>query len=224
MSSLSHPVVVAISGASGAVYSVRLLQQLALAGIDVELTISDAGRQVIKQELEIDIDLEDLNLSALLQVKCSALTPIELPSLESISYYHYRDLMSPIASGNHRTKAMVICPCSGATLGNIANGTSSNLIQRAADVHLKERRRLLLITRETPLSLVHIENMRRVTQAGAIVIPASPGWYQGVTELSDLVDFMVARILDQLGCDNDLMGRWGDQTVHCDDTLDSEES
>ncbi len=213
MSSLSLPVVVAISGASGAVYSVRLLQQLALAGIDVELTISDAGRQVIKQELEIDIDLDDLNLSALLQVKCSALTPIELPSLESISYYHYRDLMSPMASGSHRTKAMVICPCSGATLGNIANGTSSNLIQRAADVHLKERRRLLLITRETPLSLVHIENMRRVTQAGAIVIPASPGWYQGVSELSDLVDFMVARILDQLGCDNDLMGRWGDQTV-----------
>jgi flavin prenyltransferase len=223
MSSLSHPVVVAISGASGAVYSVRLLQQLALAGIDVELTISDAGRQVIKQELEIDVDLEDLNLSALLQVECSALNPIELPSLENINYYYYRDLMSPMASGSHRTKAMVICPCSGATLGNIANGTSSNLIQRAADVHLKERRRLLLITRETPLSLVHIENMRRVTQAGAIVIPASPGWYQGVTELSDLVDFVVARILDQLGCDNDLMGRWGDQTVDGDDALEFEE-
>ena len=218
MSSLSHPVVIAISGASGAVYSVRLLQQLARAGIDVELTISDAGRQVIKQELEIDVDLEQLDLSALLQVECVALTPIELPSLESIRYYHYRDLMSPMASGSHRTEAMVICPCSGATLGNIANGTSSNLIQRAADVHLKERRRLLLVTRETPLSSIHIENMRRVTQAGAIVLPASPGWYQGVTELSDLVDFMVARILDQLGCENDLMGRWGD------DTLDSEES
>ena len=134
MSSLSHPVVVAISGASGAVYSVRLLQHLALAGIDVELTVSDAGRQVIKQELGIDIDLEHLDLAALLQVTCAALTPIELPSLESIRYYHYRDLMSPMASGSHRTKAMVICPCSGATLGNIANGTSSNLIQRAADV------------------------------------------------------------------------------------------
>ena len=221
MSSRSLPVVVAISGASGAVYSVRLLQQLAAADIDVELTISDAGRQVIKQELGINVDLEDLNLSALLQVECSALSSIELPSLESIRYYHYRDLMSPMASGSHRTKAMVICPCSGATLGNIANGTSSNLIQRAADVHLKERRRLLLITRETPLSLVHIENMGRVTQAGAIVIPASPGWYQGVTELSDLVDFMVARILDQLGCDNDLMGRWGDQIVDGDSTLES---
>ncbi|MFP6588728.1 MAG: flavin prenyltransferase UbiX [Pirellulaceae bacterium] len=224
MSSLSHPVVIAISGASGAVYSVRLLQQLARAGIDVELTISDAGRQVIKQELEIDVDLEQLDLSALLQVECVALTPIELPSLESIRYYHYRDLMSPMASGSHRTEAMVICPCSGATLGNIANGTSSNLIQRAADVHLKERRRLLLVTRETPLSSIHIENMRRVTQAGAIVLPASPGWYQGVTELSDLVDFMVARILDQLGCENDLMGRWGDQAVDCDETLNSEES
>jgi len=188
------------------------------------LTISDAGRQVIKQELEIDVDLEKLDLSALLQVECLALAPIELPSLESIRYYHYRDLMSPMASGSHRTEAMVICPCSGATLGNIANGTSSNLIQRAADVHLKERRRLLLVTRETPLSSIHIENMRRVTQAGAIVLPASPGWYQGVTELSDLVDFMVARILDQLGCENDLMGRWGDQAVDCDDMLDSEES
>ena len=224
MSSRSLPVVVAISGASGAVYSVRLLQQLAAADIDVELTISDAGRQVIKQELGINVDLEDLNLSALLQVECSALSSIELPSLESIRYYHYRDLMSPMASGSHRTKAMVICPCSGATLGNIANGTSSNLIQRAADVHLKERRRLLLVTRETPLSLIHIENMRHVTQAGAMVIPASPGWYQGVTELSDLVDFMVARILDQLGCDNDLMGRWGDPTVDCDDRLESQES
>lgn len=221
MSSQSHPVVVAISGASGAVYSVRLLQQLALAGIDVELTISDAGRQVIKQELEFDVDLENLNLSALLTVECSALTPIELPSLERISYYHYRDLMSPMASGSHRTRAMVICPCSGATLGNIANGTSSNLIQRAADVHLKERRRLLLITRETPLSLVHIENMRRVAQAGGIVLPASPGWYQGVTRLSDLVDFMVARILDQLGCDNELMGRWGHQSTNGDGTLES---
>ena len=221
MSSLSHPVVVAISGASGAVYSVRLLQQLALAGIDVELTISDAGRQVIKQELKVEIDLENLDLSALLQVECSALAPIELPSLQNLRYYHYRDLMSPMASGSHRTQAMVICPCSGATLGNIANGTSSNLIQRAADVHLKERRRLLLVTRETPLSLSHIENMRCVTQAGAIVLPASPGWYQGVTALTDLVDFMVARILDQLGCDNDLMGRWGDQVVDCDNTLDS---
>ncbi len=219
MSSLSHPVVIAISGACGAVYSVRLLQQLALAGIDVELTISDAGRQVIKQELEIEIDLDNLDLPALLQVECAALTPIALPSLESIRYYHYRDLMSPMASGSHRTKAMVICPCSGATLGNIANGTSNNLIQRAADVHLKERRRLLLVTRETPLSLIHIENMRRVTQGGAIVLPASPGWYQGVTELSDLVDFMVARILDQLGCDNDLMGRWGSPAGDCNDTL-----
>ena len=165
MASVSHPVVVAISGASGVVYSVRLLQQLALAGIDVELTISDAGRQVIKQELEIEVHLEKLDLPALLQVECPALIPIELPSLENIRYYHYRDLLSPMASGSHRTKAMVISPCSGATLGNIANGTSRNLIQRAADVHLKERRRLLLITRETPLSLIHIENMRRVTQA-----------------------------------------------------------
>ena len=118
--------------------------------------------------------------------------------------------MSPIASGSHTTQAMVICPCSGATVGNIANGTSHHLIQRAADVHLKERRQLILVTRETPLSLIQIENMQRVTRAGAVVLPASPGWYQGVTELSDLVDFVVSRILDQLGCENHLMDRWGE--------------
>ena len=210
MPDLSTSIVVALSGASGSVYAVRLLQQLLLAGRTVELTISDAGRQVIQQELGLELNLEDPDLAALLGLQSTALRRAKLPTLENLHYYHYQDLMSPMASGSHSTQAMVICPCSGATLGNLAQGTSHHLIQRAADVHLKERRKLILVTRETPLSLIHIENMRRVTQAGAVVLPASPGWYQGVTELSDLVDFVVSRILDQLGCDNSLMNRWGE--------------
>ncbi len=210
MPDLSTSIVVALSGASGSVYAVRLLQQLLLAGRTVELTISDAGRQVIQQELGLELNLQDPDLAALLGLQSTALRRAELPTLENLHYYHYQDLMSPMASGSHSTQAMVICPCSGATLGNLAQGTSHHLIQRAADVHLKERRKLILVTRETPLSLIHIENMRRVTQAGAVVLPASPGWYQGVTELSDLVDFVVSRILDQLGCDNSRMNRWGE--------------
>jgi 4-hydroxy-3-polyprenylbenzoate decarboxylase len=104
---------------------------------------------------------------------------------------------------------MVICPCSGTTLSAIAAGAAGNLIQRAAEVHLKERRKLILVPRETPLSLAHIDNMRRVTDAGAVVLPASPGWYHGVQSLADLVDFVVARICDQLGVEHTLTKRWG---------------
>jgi 4-hydroxy-3-polyprenylbenzoate decarboxylase len=104
---------------------------------------------------------------------------------------------------------MVISPCSGSTLSAVANGAGANLIQRAAEVHLKERRKLILIPRETPLSLPHIDNMRKCTEAGAVVMPASPGWYHGVSTLRDLVDFMTARICDQLGIDNALINRWG---------------
>jgi 4-hydroxy-3-polyprenylbenzoate decarboxylase len=104
---------------------------------------------------------------------------------------------------------MVICPCSGTTLAAVASGASGNLIQRAAEVHLKERRPLVLVTRETPLSLPHIDNMRRVTEAGAVVLPASPGWYHGAKSLDDLVNFIVARICDQLGIENRLIERWG---------------
>ena len=119
------------------------------------------------------------------------------------------DLMAPIASGSHLSAGMVVCPCSGGTLASIAAGTSSNLMQRAADVHLKERRPLILVPRETPLSLVHLENMRSAHLAGATILPAAPGWYHGVQSVEDLVDFVVARILDQLGIENQLMQRWG---------------
>jgi 4-hydroxy-3-polyprenylbenzoate decarboxylase len=126
-----------------------------------------------------------------------------------VCYCHYRDMFSPIASGSFLTVGMVVCPCSGSSLAAMAGGIGSNLIHRAAEVHLKERRKLILVPRETPLSLVQIENMRRVSEAGAVVLPASPGFYQGAEAIADLVNFVVARICDQLGVENELIRRWG---------------
>ena len=118
----------------------------------------------------------------------------------------------------------MVAPCSGSTLSGIASGSSTNLIQRAADVHLKERRKLVLVTRETPLSLVHIDNMKKVTEAGAVVLPAMPGWYHGVQSLDDLIDFIVARILDQFGLDNALISRWGEKEESEKEESEKEES
>ena len=129
--------------------------------------------------------------------------------LGKVYYHHYQDLLAPIASGSFLSGGMVICPCSGTTLSAVAHAAATNLIQRAAEVQLKERRKLILVPRETPLSATQIENMQCATQAGAVVLPASPGWYHGVTSLRDLVDFVVARICDQLGVENSLIRRWG---------------
>ncbi len=129
---------------------------------------------------------------------------------DKIRYCHYQDLMSPIASGSFLTGGMVVCPCSGSTLGAIAHSMGNNLIHRAAEVHLKERRKLMLVPRETPLSLPQIDNMRKATEAGAVVLPASPGFYHGPKSIDDLVDFVVGRICDQLGIEQHLIKRWGD--------------
>ena len=118
--------------------------------------------------------------------------------------------MTPIASGSHLTRGMIVCPCSGGTLSGIATAASRNLIQRAADVHLKERRPLILVPREAPLSLIQIDNMRTACAAGATILPASPGFYHDARQISDLVDFIVARIIDSLGLECDLVKRWGD--------------
>ena len=125
-------------------------------------------------------------------------------------YHHYQNYMTPIASGSFLTSGMIICPCSGSTLSGISRASASNLIQRAAEVHLKERRKLVLVPRETPVSTLALENMQRVSAAGAVVLPAMPGWYHGVERLEDLIDFMVARILDQFGLGAGLMRRWSD--------------
>lgn len=190
--------VLAMTGASGAPYAVRLLSVLMRSGRRVHLTISPSAVQVLRDELGLEVDLD-------------AFHPMTLGLRESgrLVYHHHKDFSAGIASGSFPTAGMVVLPCSMSTLASIASGITTNLVTRAADVHLKERRKLILVPRETPLSLVHIENMLRVTQAGAVVLPAMPGWYHRPRRLEDLVDFVVARICDQLGLTNAIAPRWG---------------
>jgi 4-hydroxy-3-polyprenylbenzoate decarboxylase len=197
------PLVLALTGASGAVYATRLLELLVRSGNHVHFTISPSGAAVLKQELDIAIDPARPDIAALLPANIAD----QAKSL--VTCHHYQDFMAPISSGSFLTGGMVVCPCSGSTLSGIAHAASQNLIQRAADVHLKERRKLILVPRETPLSVLQIENMHRAAQAGAVLLPAMPGFYHGAKSVQDLVDFVVARILDQLGVPHDLMKRWG---------------
>lgn len=201
-SSSRHDLVVAITGASGAVYAQRLLEVLARAGRTVHLSISPAGAQVWRHELRQAIDLD--------QFAPAMLGLGDVGQLDRFVYHHVQNLMAPIASGSFLTGGMVICPCSGGTLSAIAHGSSTNLIHRAADVHLKERRPLILVPRETPLSAIQLDNMKRAADAGAIVLPAMPGFYHAPQTIQDLVDFVVARICDQLGVEHRLMRRWGE--------------
>lgn len=215
---MSLPIVVAITGASGAVYARRLLNVLHHSGYDIQLSISTSGQTVFQQELGIRLELDNFDpwtlVSAEVETNDSKLAKtVELNHAAEpgeFRYCHFADFMSPMASGSARSAGMVVCPCSGGTLAGIVNGNCTNLIQRAAEVHLKERRKLILVPRETPLSLGYIDNMRRAVEAGAVVMPAMPGWYHGVRSLDDLVDFMVARILDQLDIPHALIHRWGD--------------
>lgn len=204
---MSHPLVLAITGASGVVYGQRLLEVLLQTGRNIHLTISDSGRLVLQHELGLLIDLNRFSLSQLLPE-----TALDLTAVGSrVHYHHYKDFMTPIASGSHKTAAMIVCPCSGSTLSGIASAASLNLVQRAADVHLKERRPLILVPRETPLSLIQIDNLRTVCAAGATILPASPGFYHGAQHVNQLVDFVVARILDHLDIEHSLIKRWGDE-------------
>jgi len=196
------PLVLAMTGASGAPYAVKLLRVLCQAGRTVHLTISTSGAQVIREEVGLSVALNRFDLTVF-----GDLAPGRL------IYHHQADFNAGIASGSFRTAGMVVSPCSMSTLASIAHGITGNLVTRAADVHLKERRKLILVPREMPLSLVHIENMATVTRAGAIVLPGMPGWYHQPKSLEDLVDFVVARICDQLGVEVDLMNRWGSAGV-----------
>src|SRR5689334_16576689 len=197
------PLVLAITGASGAVYAVRLLEVLLERGKEVHLTMSPSGAAVVQQELGRSVNLERFELRSLVHGSVAD------QRASQVRFHHYTNFMAPPASGSFLTGGMVICPCSGSTLSAVAHGASNNLIQRAADVHLKERRKLILVPRETPLSLIHLENMRRAAEAGAVILPAMPGWYHGVKSIQELIDFVVARILDQLQVPHDLMKRWG---------------
>lgn len=226
-------IVVAVTGASGAVYSIRLIEVLLATGHDVHLSISPSGAQVIHEEMDLRVDLNDfqaadlmlddvakagdskvrmLQATAGIGTADSNVLSVDAGRVGQLHYHHYTNFNAPIASGSFITQGMVVSPCSGATLSAIAHGGGENLIHRAAEVHLKERRKLVLVPRETPLSLPHIENLRKCAEAGAVLLPASPGWYHGVSTLRDLVDFIVARICDQLGIDNALIKRWGGST------------
>jgi 4-hydroxy-3-polyprenylbenzoate decarboxylase len=214
--------VLAMTGASGAIYALRLLEVLLEAGARVHLSISPPARLVVQQELNIELDLNKFK-AASLPIFAGSNERANLPpamaevlgqidpraASAQLVYHHYQNLMAPIASGSFLTSGMVICPCSGSTLGAVVHGMGENLIHRAASVHLKERRRLVVVPRETPLSMIHLDNMRRAAEAGAVVLPAMPGFYHGVRSIRDLVDFVVARICDQLGVANTLVHRWG---------------
>jgi 4-hydroxy-3-polyprenylbenzoate decarboxylase len=212
-----HPLVVAITGASGAAYGVRLVEVLLAAGREIHLSISPAGQAVLAHELGIGVDLRAFQPDELLpatpsdDARLAEVRRLAGGARGHIVYHHYQNYTAPIASGSFLTEGMVICPCSGSTLSGVVHGQASNLIQRAADVHLKEGRKLVLVPRETPLSVVQLENMRLAAQAGAVVLPAMPGFYHGARTVEDLVDFVVARICDQLGVRHDLMRRWGSE-------------
>lgn len=226
---MTQNLVLAVTGASGAIYAVRLLEVLLGAGRDVHLVMSRAGAEVFRHELGLEVDLDDFRPESLQlgegpAARSSSLHRLWVESLAAregqqespspgqrgrLEYHRNDDFMSPIASGSHLTSGMVVCPCSGGTMSAIAHAASTNLIHRAADVHLKEGRKLVLVPRETPLSAIQLENMRRVVEAGAVVLPAMPGFYHGVRSIVDLVDFVVARICDQLGVEQNLIQRWG---------------
>ena len=197
--------VVAFTGASGAPYGVRLLEVLLHAGRTVHLTLSPAAVEVIERELERKVSLARFDLRDLLGDSAA------LAFADRVRYHDYRDFQSGIASGSFLTGGMVICPCSMGTVGAIANGPSQNLIHRAADVHLKEKRKLILVPRETPLHLIQLRNLTACAEAGAVILPAMPAFYTRPKSLRDAVDFVVGRVCDQLGVEHQLLERWGER-------------
>jgi flavin prenyltransferase len=192
------PIVVAVTGASGAPYAVRLLESLVASRQPIQLIVSDHGFRLLRTETEIG------SVAELRSYVGAAAWD------QHVTVFDDGDRGAAPASGSARNQGMVICPCSMGTISAISQGTSRSLVERAADVALKERRRLVLVPRETPYSTIHLENMLRLTRAGAVVLPASPGFYHRPTQIDELVDFVVARVLDHLGVSHSIGRRWGD--------------
>lgn len=190
---MGDPVTLAITGASGAAYAVRVLEGLIGSGVPVSLIVSKTGWRLLREELDIDA------VAALRQ---------RTGSWDGVTVYEDDDRGATPASGSAPSRGMAIVPCSMGTLASIAQGTTRSLIERAADVVLKERRKLVLVPRETPYSLIHLENMLRLTHAGAVVLPASPGFYHRPTRIDELIDFVAGRVLSQLGIEHGLGPRW----------------
>ncbi len=194
--------VLGMAGATGAPYAIRTLEGLIEAGHDVSAVISDAGRQVFEIEMGAKLSGHpDADASDLL-----GLANIEGPG--RLTVYTINDYAASIASGSHHTDGMAVVPCSMGSLARIANGISSNLLERAADVTLKERRKLILVPREMPLGLIHLRNMVSLTEAGAEIIPPAPGFYKRPETMQDLIDSVVGRILDRLGVESSFLKRW----------------
>jgi len=194
--------IVAMTGASGAAYGLRLIQKLGQAGVEQHLLISDAARVVLKQEIDLDLPADQSGIADFLADHLD----IDAACLKS---YALKDWFSPAASGSAGIGSMAIVPCSMGTMARIATGASDNLIERAADVMLKERGRLVLMPRETPLSSIHLEHMLKLSNLGVHIIPAMPGFYHRPTTIEELVDFMVDRVMAHLGLSPQNMQRWG---------------
>lgn len=196
-------IALAITGASGAPYAKRLLEILLQSGITVHLMISAAGRIVLADELDWKLPARAGDIQTLLteQFQCQP---------EQLRVYGEQQWSAQLASGSHRIATMIVCPCTMGTLSAIACGQSDNLINRAADVMLKENRRLILVPREAPFSAIHLENMLKLARLGVCILPPSPGFYFRPNSLQEVVDFVVARILDQTGIEHSLMPRWGE--------------
>ncbi|MBF0622763.1 MAG: UbiX family flavin prenyltransferase [Magnetococcales bacterium] len=197
-----QPITVAMTGASGMGYGVRLVSALLELDRRVDLLLSDAARTVLEQELDLDWRGDVHQVSQIIH------TYFDVDG-NQLRYFGKDDWFAPQASGSGGRRSMVICPCSMGSLASIAQGLSENLIERAADVALKERFPLILVTRETPLSAIHLRNMLTLNEMGAILLPASPGFYHKPQSIEALIDFMVGRILDQLNISHQLLDRWG---------------
>lgn len=196
------PIVLAMTGASGVQYGLRLLECLLEDGQHVYLMLSKPAQVVIGMETELDFPARTAEIHRFLSEYYGS-------DPEQLEVYGQEQWTAPLASGSAPIQAMAVCPCTTATLASIACGTSDNLIERAADVTLKEGRKLILVVRETPFSVIHLENMLKLARTGATILPANPGFYHRPATVDELVDFIVARVLDQLGIANNLIPRWG---------------
>jgi len=205
MNGQSTAISLAITGASGAIYGLRLLECLLNAGEKVYLMVSSPGQVVVAMETEQKLPGRPDEIELLLSEKYKT-RPGQL------QVFGKEQWLAPVASGSGAPRAMVVCPCTMGTLSAIATGASRTLIERAADVAIKERRTLVMVPRETPFSAIHLENMLKLARLGVVILPANPGFYHRVTGIDDVVDFVVARILDQLDIEHDLVERWGNSS------------
>lgn len=201
---MSKTITLALTGASGMPYGLRLLECLLQSGVCVHLVYSQAAQIVTKQEMELTLPSRPQDAEKMLVERLGAFRG-------KLKVFGLQDWYAPMASGSNPGDAMVVCPCTMGTLGKIAGGISDDLITRAADVMLKEKRTLILVPRETPLSAIHLENMLRLSHAGAVILPPNPGFYSHPQSVQEVVDFVVARILDHLGVVHTLTERWGSE-------------